>query len=241
MPYPTLNSKSAERLLAAFRDNVECDAAQLELWRPSEDVFRESELGSLRKQLMELQYKFPIDIAKKDKEAWNFEAEASMIVHSTLSPGEFIGDSEFWTWLAAVHFMKLIAWRYGGSNFAPANIGVGAAKENFLFRLWLRAELVLDPNRNDKYELARRQGSIDFWRSHVFRPAYSNARAFARALVEYQYPNSTGKPRLSIGEIRELAKRLTRLRSNLYVAFLSEKEAYTLIEQEAAALAASSP
>ena len=97
-------------------------------------------------------------------------------------------------------------------------------------RLWLRGEIGFASGEKDPYTYARR-GDMDFWRSHVFRPRYANARSFARALLKYQFAQETAK--LTIRQIRELAKRLTRARSNLVVAVLEMTEATQFIEEEA--------
>jgi hypothetical protein len=114
-----------------------------------------------------------------------------------------------------------------------ANYGVGARSENLLYRLWLRAELVLDEQAADRYHLCD-HGQIDFYRSHLFRQGYANARNFARALLRFQYPNKTDatQPFLKVDKIRDLVKRLRRLRSNLFMEILDEVECRKVIEDE---------
>jgi hypothetical protein len=103
-----------------------------------------------------------------------------------------------------------------------------------MYRLWLRAELVLDAQAEDRYHLAY-AGQIDFYRSHLFRQGYANARNFARALLRYQYPNADlAEPRLKTLEIRELVKRLRRMRCNLFLEILDEGDCLSVIEAEAA-------
>lgn len=118
------------------------------------------------------------------------------------------------------------------------NYGIGARSENLLYRLWLRADLVLDEQSGDRYHLAKR-GQIDFYRSHLFRQGYANARNFARALLRFQYPSDdAAAPRLKVDDIRELVKRLRRLRANLFLEILDEKECRKVIEDEAGRLPA---
>jgi hypothetical protein len=103
-----------------------------------------------------------------------------------------------------------------------------------MYRLWLRAELVLDAQAEDRYHLAD-AGQIDFYRSHLFRQGYANARNIARALLRFQYPNADlAEPRLKTIEIRDLVKRLRRMRSNLFLEILPEDECRVVIEAEAA-------
>jgi hypothetical protein len=161
-------------------------------------------------------------------------------VHS-LAPEdtEILGDSEFWIWLAIVCFPDVVEWRYGTKpgGTKPANYGIGSRTENLLYRLWLRAELVLDDLQQDRYHLVE-AGQIDFYRSHLFRQGYANARTFARALLRYQYPKGDATPNLKISEIRELVKRLRRLRANLFLEILPEDECRAVIEAEAAVVVA---
>jgi hypothetical protein len=152
--------------------------------------------------------------------------------------GEVVGDPEFWIWLTLVNFGDLVEWRYDAQAQGAdwRNYGVGASGENFLYRLWLRAELGYDESAPDRYHLVRR-GDIDFWRSHLFRQSYANARVFARALVRFQYPGPNSRePRLKIGVIRELVKRLRRVRANLVFEILDEDYSMSLIESELAGL-----
>ena len=114
-----------------------------------------------------------------------------------------------------------------------ANYGIGARSENLIYRLWLRADLVFDDEADDCYHLCRR-GQIDFYRSHLFRQGYANVRNFSRALLRFQYPHSdTTTPHLKVDQIRELVKRLRRLRANLFLEILDEKECRKVIEDEA--------
>lgn len=178
---------------------------------------------------------------KNDRERNVFEGKAARLVHSIVpAEAELLCDAELWIWLAVVHFPDLVEWRYGnpegGTNLA--NYGIGSRSENLLYRLWLRAELVLDDDARDRYHLVD-AGQIDFYRSHLFRQGYANARNFARALLRFQYPNADlTVPKLKIVEIRELVKRLRRLRSNLFLEILPEEECRAVIESEAAVVMA---
>ena len=150
-----------------------------------------------------------------------------------------LADPDFWIWLAVVHFPEIVEWRYRYQNrktdtFAQfVNYGVGSKSDNLMYRLWLRAEIVLDTQAVDRYHLAA-TGQIDFYRSHLFRQGYANARNFARALLRFQYPNADpAEPKLKTLEIRDLVKRLRRMRSNLFLEILPEDECRTVIESEA--------
>jgi hypothetical protein len=161
-----------------------------------------------------------------------FEAQAAPLVHQLLpTQHPALADPEFWTWLAVTYCQPTLAWRYEGKRNLQ-NFGIGGAGENLLFRLWLRADIALKPDQKDQYELAR-HGDIDFWRSHIFRQGYGNARTFARALIEFQFPAEGGrKSRLKIHQIRALVKQLKRARSNLLFEVMSEARAVQFIQSE---------
>ena len=236
MTYPTLSSKAAERLLEARMVDPNVPVDEFVVYRDSIDAFNEPNALTVLRRVEELKEAYPAEIKPKSRHASQFEAEASPIVHSLIGSGECCADPDFWIWLSVCYFHKITQWRYG-HDLKVANLGLGAPGENFIYRLWLRAELVRDEDRDDPYDLARRGSSIDFWRSHVFRPAYSNSRPFARALVRFQYATATSDATFTVTLIRQLAKRLTQLRSNQIFSCLNEEEAYSLISNEARSIA----
>jgi hypothetical protein len=168
-----------------------------------------------------------------------FEASAVVEVHKAMPPHHpALAEPGFWTWLATTHFRDLIEWRYGNKPEGPdlKNYGVGAGgAENFLYRLWLRAEIAYDRRAQNPYHLAP-VGDVDFWRSHVFRQSYSYARRFARALIIFQFCGPK-VPRLDIDQIRKLAKRLKAARTNLLVEMMDPDRAALFIENESSKLA----
>jgi len=236
MRYPTMTAGDANTYLVAKRGGTTIDADSLVRVRGSGSEVDQSFVVKLREAIGALRVGWPEGI-KNDKERNLFEGRASRLVHGTLpTDSEMICDPEFWIWLAVVHFPDLIEWRYGNpaAGTKLANYGVGSRTENLLYRLWLRAELVLDETAKDRYHLAD-AGQIDFYRSHLFRQGYANARNFARALLRFQYPNADpAAPKLKIVEIRDLVKRLRRMRSNLFLEILPEEECRAVIEAEAA-------
>ncbi|WP_448575942.1 DUF6339 family protein [Thermomicrobium sp.] len=173
----------------------------------------------------------------------HFEARAVPIVHNaiselTMADRSPLYDDGFWRWLAVCHFREIIKLRHGRENerVDERNFGIGGLAENFVYRVWLRGEIAFDPHRypEDPYRLAIR-GDQDFWRSHIFRQGYAASRSFAKAFVRFQYENHESG-RLSTDRIRELAKRLRRLRVNVVFEFLDEEEALELIHEEAGKL-----
>jgi len=238
MTYPTISAKLAEKYLDSLKAGHEPALDQFIVYRESIDSFGEQDAVQLHQSVEQVRSRYPEIIAPKSRHASQFEMEATPLIHAALGqgrPAEYCADPEFWTWLAIAHFLDVTKWRYG-EDLKSANLGIGAPAENFIYRLWLRGEVVLQPDSDDPYELAKRGPSIDFWRSHIFRITYSNWRPFARALVRFQYPTLDGEARLERNAIRALAKRLTQIKSNQIFACLNDAEASSLIENEAQSL-----
>ncbi len=239
MRYPSVSAPDAGSYLTSKRNGSPVDTEGLVKFKGSGAEFPDSSVEELREELLSLRAKWP-DGLKNDIERNRFEGLAAKIVHETLpAEPEVLGDPEFWIWLAVVCFSDLVEWRYGNKEGGTkqANYGVGSRNENLLYRLWLRAELVLDEGHQDRYHLVE-AGQIDFYRSHLFRQGYANARTFARALLQFQYPKSDSAPHLKIQQIRDLVKRLRRLRTNLLLEILHEEECRAVIEMEAAVIVA---
>lgn len=246
MRYPIMTAGDATTYLQAKRAGNHLDVDSLARFAGSGDEFDSSFLQPLRAALTTLMASFPEGIkSKADPRANVFEGKAARVIHESLTVGsEVLADPEFWIWLAVTHFPDVVEWRYryGKEDSAAQlpNYGVGSRTENLLYRLWLRAELVLDEEAADRYHLAD-AGQIDFYRSHLFRQGYANARNFARALLRFQYPKKSNpaEPKLKLLEIRDLVKRLRRMRSNLFLEILPEEDCRAVIEAEAAVVVAS--
>lgn len=234
MRYVALKSQHALETLEALRRGEPVDEARVvELRGSGGDV--EPVLPDLARRLYEIKSRYPQRLRRRDPAGGAFEGEACPEMHRGLPfDPRMLADYEWWTWLGVFHFRELVDWRHGSetTGAAPTNFGIGNGSENFLYRMWLRADAGYDPRRTDPYELARR-GDQDFWRSHVFRQGYGRCRALVRALVLYQFPDgSSGNPTLKTNEIRELAKRLRRMHPNVVFECLSDEDACVLVRCE---------
>ena len=246
MRYPTMTAGDATTYLLSKRSGGHMDVDSLARFSGVGEDLDQSFLPALRAGLTAVMNSFPAGIkSKADPVANAFEGKASRVVHEGMQiDNEVLADPEFWIWLAVTHFPDVVEWRYryGKEDSAAQlpNYGVGSRTENLLYRLWLRAELVLDEEASDRYHLAN-AGQIDFYRSHLFRQGYANARNFARALLRFQYPKKSNptEPNLKTLEIRDLVKRLRRMRSNLFLEILPEEECRAVIQAEADVVLAS--
>lgn len=236
MRYPILERSKAQQLIDLRRANEVTDADLYVDYRGEGSDFDDSFIQPLKQQIDDIRINFPSVLGSKDPEGGRFEAEASATVHKCIPStlGTALTDPDFWRYLAVVHFPALVEWRHG-SKGSPAhlnNYGIGNTKRNLLFRMWIRAEISFDPSLNDPYLLSK-FGDKDLWESHIIAVRTGNSRATVRSLMKYLYPNELqGKCRLKIKEVRQLAKRLTRIRANVLLEIYDEPQSLTLILRE---------
>lgn len=236
MRYPIITTADATSYLAGKRSGTPPDLDLMVKTRGDGPELPQDFVADLIADMAAIKARFP-DGVQSDRSANAFEAQAARAIHQRVNvDAAVLADADYWRWLAVAHFADIVEWRYGSpaGGTKLANYGIGARTENLLYRSWLRAELVLDEHSGDRYHLCDR-GQIDFYRSHLFRQGYANARGFARALLKYQYRDAkdVAKPHLKLGQIRELVKRLRRMRSNLFLEILDEAECHDVIEEEA--------
>jgi len=226
----------ARAYLDGLRLGLNPDLPVVRTVEEGEDCDWESVASDVVAQLSKLATGEPVK-KRSDPRGADFEIKAARIIHKCLASHEALADPDFWTWLAVLHGRSLVHWRYEDDP-NPKNFGIGSPGENLLFRIWLRAEVAYVAGASDPYELVG-VGDIDFWRSHIFRQSYADARTFALALLDFQFPKENGrKPRLSTTEIRDLAKHLKRARTNLLFEIMDGERAKGFIETEWARLAA---
>jgi hypothetical protein len=235
MRYPILTTSDATAYINSKRSGSPLDLERLIKNRGEGSELDQTFISLLQADLAALKSRYGAEGMKSQRNANQFEAEAARAIHERVNvPSEILADADFWLWLAVAHFSDIVEWRYGNpeNGTGLANYGIGARSENLIYRLWLRADLVYDEEVSDRYNLCRR-GQIDFYRSHLFRQGYANARNFSRALLRFQYPHDDPtEPKLKVDQIRELVKRLRRLRANLFLEILDEQECRKVIENE---------
>jgi len=123
-------------------------------------------------------------------------------------------------------------------------------KESLIYRLYLAANLSYDAgNKKDPYHLARIH-DVDLWQSHIVRVMSGDNSKYVKALViwfknrdswykdnkraseiEKLFGNYGNNPRTR--HLRDLVKRVRRLRSNIVHEFLSDAEINELVNVEA--------
>jgi hypothetical protein len=236
LKYPVLLQQPAKTILTARREGVEANIDKLIQLRGEGGRMSETMFDTVHERLKNLMDKYPERLRQRDPQGGRFEAEACIAVHQEMAlPVTVLADLDFWTYVSVVKLSDIVEWRHGeaGRRASFQNYGVGNRTENLILRLWMRAELVAEASKADRYDLARR-GDIDLWRSHVLRQKYANCRNIAKALIRFQYPDENPtKARLSIEAIRSLAKRLRRLYANLLFSALNDEAAMEVVTKEA--------
>jgi hypothetical protein len=258
--YKTIQATDARELVNSLLADESPSTADLGRWKGGGAEFDEDRLNVLARSLLDLKSEVSEQRSGATQAAFrDFDAGATVLVHQAIpSDAELLGDFDFWAWLALTKNAEVVLWRFppnrpteGGEwNLAPVlhNFGIGQSarkrRENYLYKLWLRAELALhDDGLGDPYRFARR-GDVDFWTSHVHRQGYSAYRDLAGALIRFQYPDELdGEPRLFPGQeneekrgIRTLAKRIKRLQANVEFGFLAPEELECLVAEQARGL-----
>jgi len=237
MKYPTFSTHAAKAVLEARRSGDEVDSTKLVLFVGNGEDIPDGFITSLRDNLLSLMRNYPDELAQRDEMGGAFEAEASALVHAAIpsSLGAALYDPGYWRYLCVEHFSSVVEWRHQGPD-GKANIenyGVGNSRSNLLYRMWIRADVSLDVSAVDQYHLTRIPGR-DLWQSHIIRVKTGNYRTLVKALLTYLYPDgSKGKCRLPTKVVRELAKRLNRLRSNILIEIYEFSDCVQLVSEEA--------
>lgn len=201
-------------------------------------------------------------LKRKDVSTPTFDAVARAIVHQNLAAlePEVLASPDFWRYLSAVRFRKIVELRHPKNKKSSSDGGVdgnwnnyGAlrsdVRESLFFRLFTGAELTYDSsNAGDPYHLTRVH-DVDLWQSHIVRVFTGDNPRYARALVEwfrdrsewYSHVQKYDVKKLfgeynkdpEIRHLRDFVKRIRRLRSNIVHEYLSYDELRKLVSLEA--------
>jgi hypothetical protein len=239
MKYRAIPQDRAKTVLEKIRAGGDIEPSDYEVRGEGKEI-PAATIAKITKALDKIREKsYPAKLSRKDARGGEFEAEVCAIFHEELALDVgAAADYDFWTWLALEN-SHLVEWRHGEGD-TPArdpNYGIGEARENLFYRMWLRADIGRSQIKGDEYALARRGGN-DFWRSHILRIDYGKCRAVAHAFLKAQFPNDKGKPKWKTDHVRDVAKRLTRLHPTLIFESLDESAATSLIQREATLSAA---
>jgi hypothetical protein len=232
--YPAVNATNAKKIIDHQRLGDEFAIQDYIDFRDCTAAYSEEPIKELSKTLTQLKKKFPKEIELRSPIGGEFEAEACSLVHEQFRslPSEALDDPDFWKYLCVAYFSELVEWRHGGNGRLAnlANYGISAERRNLLLRMYYRADIVYEEGVKDPYALAK-QGDEDLWKSHFGAVKVGNCPAVVKAFLKCVFP-ANKKPLLKTNQVRELAKNLTRLRSNVILELYDEQKAQQLIKRE---------
>lgn len=232
--YPVMTGSQVQKVLEHVRAGEEFAVTDHVSFKECGAEYKENFVAALTAALREIKSKYPAEIPMRSPIGGDFEAEACSITHELMRhlPREALDDPDFWKYLTVIYFRDLVEWRHGGhGRYANlANYGVSSERRNLLLRMFYRAEVVFDPEAKEPYRLAH-QGDEDLWKSHFGAVRVGNCPNVVKAFLRKVFPAGEA-PRLKTKQVRELAKNLTRLRSNIILELYDVEAALNLIERE---------
>ena len=172
----------------------------------------------------------------------SFDTKACVILHRELAlPPNLVAADGFWRWLAVEKFASIVEARATNKPAHLRNYGIDAfVSDNRIAILWFRASMVHDGGAADPYHFARRLAHTDFWESGVIRHRYAWSPNLARALVAFQYRDSSSDKAYlhSTREngIRALYKRLRRLHTTVSFEYLTDEEIRAVLKEKSIGL-----
>jgi hypothetical protein len=186
-------------------------------------------------QLREIMVRFRQELTETPPaDAEIFEGRLAAATYPWFSgvPVEVLDDPSFWRYVALRHFWWFIAWREA-EPISKGNyhnlVDARFPAEQIPLRLFLRAKAVA---AGDDVALAGEiPKSTDFWRSHITRVRVGTAPTVARAFAEAKRDEKNLAQPLGTSKLREVAKRVNRMWSNVRLDTYDRDEARRFIDE----------
>lgn len=131
-----------------------------------------------------------VEIKTVRSDDWNkIDGQTAALLHQSLSKlsPKIAVSSNFWIFIS-LYMRDIVYRRYCYDSWDELS-GVHFGEriyDSLLPRLWHRASLSIDSQKDDPYWLAKRGGS-DYWSSFVLRAIYSQSPQLIRALTRFFY------------------------------------------------------
>jgi hypothetical protein len=228
--HPTISYDEARRLSAELLEGGDVDVTAAVKWVGSGDEVPVEPWKALAVEL-DLRLDRFASGDTRDKDA--VEGAAAVLLHAVAAdlPLQVLDDPGFWRYVSLVHLWRFITWRE--SAFAADEpdwhrYGVYIDGKRFSecvpLRMHLRARV---GTRDDDYSLVSEiPAATDLWRSHIMRVRTSYSPVLAQALLQ-----SYKDDRMSIDDVRALAKRIQRVASNVVLHLYEPDEAASVIAE----------
>lgn len=230
MRYPTLTARSAQGLARQLLNDSPIDASAPTQWLGRGEEFDLGQAGSCAKEIGADLQAFREEGASRDLD--RFEGQASAKLHRSLAgvPPEVLDDPGFWRFLTIEFYWTFVLWRersaFESGDFGRYRQYIDGTNpaECVLLRMFLRGQI---SEERGGYDLASDiPFGADFWRSHILRVRTGSAPIVAQAFVR-----SHARDRLSTDELRDVARQLNRLWSNVVPYGYEPAEADALIAE----------
>lgn len=165
-------------------------------------------------------------IASKDK----IEGEISTVLFSHLRelPTQVLSDPGLWRYLGAWHLFDFVEWR-DGDKCKLESFGAGSVRPTWdcaPLRMFVRAKICAEGAVDNWEDLCAVPGT-DLWRSHILRVKTGNFPLLSCCLVQ-----SWREGEVNTASVREVAKGLKRMRSNIVFEFLNPIQTRSIVHAE---------
>lgn len=156
-----------------------------------------------------------------------YEGNISGKIHQALSqvPYEVLDDQRFWQYLAIRYFSQFIVWRQNTaiSGGTIGNYLFASRQDSMPLRMYLRARMIFESTNSYELASAIPEGA-DFWKSHILRVRTGRAKGMIAAFATLQRDE-----RLATSSLRQLAKLINRMWSNVVLFQYDQQDAATLV------------
>jgi hypothetical protein len=202
---------------------------------PEAGPFIEQAIREFREEFTEVEVRSSTERGKSTREGKSkdgVEGLLSVGLYANLKDlgAQVLTDPGFWRYLGCVEMFGFVKWR-DGENCKPESFGAGSSFPTWdcvPLRMYVRARICAESGASNYEEIASIPGT-DLWRSHVLRVKTGNAPHLSVALAE-----AWKRGDLDTNSVREVAKSLKRLRSNVIFEVLDAGQAEQIIAAESA-------
>ncbi len=158
------------------------------------------------------------------------EGDLSSAFHSNLSElnAAVLTDPGFWRYLGCVEMFSFVRWR-DGQDCKLESFGAGSSFPTWdcvPLRMYVRSRICVESSAADPAAVATIAGT-DLWRSHILRVKTGNAPELAVALAQ-----AWGRKEMTTDTVRDVAKRIKRLRSNIMFEVLDADQVNDMIANQ---------
>lgn len=231
MKYPTLGASRMAELASVRLETGACDLGEAISWAGDGDPVDEGPLESLAERIHARLEEFERSGDRSDRDLLEGQLAAELHRAFRSVPLLALDDPGFWRYLTLRYFWEFVVWRESAafetrdySKYRKYVDGTNPS-ECVAMRMYLRAQIALE--EDGSYDLAWSvPKGTDFWRSHILRVRTSSSFVVSRAFVREQ-----AERRMATSELREFARRLNRIRTNVVLNVYDTEEASALLSE----------